>query len=162
MGAKGSSHENLEEFTMEKLKAFDGAALPMYVGILGKVYDVSSSDNFQPGEGYGDLWAGSDATYALATLSLKKEDANRLDWEMSQFTEMNLKALAGWRNHFESKYPVVGYLKEYEGRDVELPAGLLASAPQLPGTKGGGDKPEFKPYVSPPSKVTEGPRTEHL
>jgi hypothetical protein len=27
--------------------------------------------------GYGDLWAGCDCTYALATLSLDKEDANR-------------------------------------------------------------------------------------
>lgn len=29
----------------------------------------------QVGEGYGKLWAGKDATYALAVLSLKPEDA---------------------------------------------------------------------------------------
>lgn len=57
--------------------------------------------------GYGDLWAGADATYALATLSLAKEDANRrvvafeigfgrLDWTMEQFSEEQLRALSAW------------------------------------------------------------------
>ena len=30
------------------------------------------------GEGYGRLWAGKDATFALATLSLKPEDVPQL------------------------------------------------------------------------------------
>ncbi|OLP74051.1 hypothetical protein AK812_SmicGene46522, partial [Symbiodinium microadriaticum] len=46
--------------------------------------------------GYGDLWAGSDATFALATLSLEKKDRNRLDWTMEQFNDQQLKALAAW------------------------------------------------------------------
>eukprot|EP00931_Biecheleriopsis_adriatica_P009503 TRINITY_DN11057_c0_g1_i2.p2 TRINITY_DN11057_c0_g1~~TRINITY_DN11057_c0_g1_i2.p2 ORF type:complete len:144 (+),score=43.03 TRINITY_DN11057_c0_g1_i2:48-479(+) len=138
--------------------SFDGTSLPMYVGILGKVYDVSDSRNFEAGEGYGDLWAGRDATYALATLSLEKKDANRLDWEMSQFNEGQLKALAAWSTHFEKKYPVVGFLKEYEGRCVDLPASVLeaVASVQLPGVSGGDG---IAAGTKPPGKA---PRTEHL
>eukprot|EP00435_Cladocopium_sp_Y103_P027270 s198_g6.t1 len=115
MGAKGSTHaSDGKVFTLEKLAQFDGTTMPSYIAILGKVYDVSESS-------YGDLWAGCDCTYALATLSLDKEDANRLDWEMSQFSEQQLKALAAWKSYFDQKYEVVGVLAEYEGRNIELP-----------------------------------------
>ena len=56
-------------FTMETLKKFDGVELPMLVGICGKVVNVSSSENFNPGIGYGKLWAGSDSTYAMAKVT---------------------------------------------------------------------------------------------
>lgn len=95
----------------------------MYVGVLGQVYDVSSSENFDcAAMGYGQLWAGRDASYALATLSLKPEDVNRLDWSVDSLDETQLTALAGWAAHFAAKYPVVGELDEYRGRSFELPA----------------------------------------
>eukprot|EP00434_Breviolum_minutum_P007133 symbB.v1.2.006295.t1/scaffold375.1/size220138/13 len=147
MGAKGSTQSDGDGkiFTLDTLAQFDGTTMPSYISILGKVYDVSESSNFQaggifrpfPGElqgGYGDIWAGCDCTYALATLSLEKKDANRLDWEMSQFSEQELKALAAWKSYFDQKYEVVGVLKEYEGRDLELPE--LALGPSKNGKHG--------------------------
>eukprot|EP00929_Paragymnodinium_shiwhaense_P007687 TRINITY_DN111596_c0_g1_i1.p1 TRINITY_DN111596_c0_g1~~TRINITY_DN111596_c0_g1_i1.p1 ORF type:complete len:308 (+),score=97.79 TRINITY_DN111596_c0_g1_i1:80-1003(+) len=104
-------------FTIPLLGKFDGLELPLCLGVCGKVVDVSSSENIKPGDGYGKLWSGRDATWALATLSLKSDDANRLDFKVSDFTEDQHKALAGWYKHFTTKYPVVGRLKEYEGWD---------------------------------------------
>lgn len=104
-------------WTLETLKKFNGVVNPLCLGVCGKVVDVSTSENIRSGEGYGALWAGADATYALATLSLKAEDANKLDYKMSDFTDDQKNALAGWYKHFTSKYTIVGRLQEYEGWD---------------------------------------------
>jgi len=104
-------------FNLEILSRFDGVKNPICMAVCGKVIDVSSSDNIKHGEGYGKLWAGKDATFSLATLSLKEEDANKLDFTLKDFTEEQHKALAGWYKHFTTKYAIVGQLKEYEGWD---------------------------------------------
>lgn len=102
---------------LELLKHFDGRENPLCLAVCGKVVDVSSSENIRYGEGYGKLWAGCDATWALATLSLNSQDANKLDWKLSDLTKDQHKALAGWYKHFTTKYQVVGTLKEYDGWD---------------------------------------------
>merc|ERR1719409_618205 len=53
----------------------------------------------------------------MATVSLKPEDANKLDFRLNDFTPDQRTALAGWHKHFLTKYPVVGTLKEYDGWD---------------------------------------------
>lgn len=103
---------------MQVLKRFDGRkGTPLCLAVCGKVVDVSASENIKFGEGYGKLWAGSDATWALATLSLKAEDANKLDFSLSDLTKDQCTALSGWYKHFTTKYEVVGRLKEYDGWD---------------------------------------------
>eukprot|EP00929_Paragymnodinium_shiwhaense_P102998 TRINITY_DN66273_c0_g1_i1.p1 TRINITY_DN66273_c0_g1~~TRINITY_DN66273_c0_g1_i1.p1 ORF type:complete len:173 (+),score=56.80 TRINITY_DN66273_c0_g1_i1:74-592(+) len=114
-------------FNMAALARWDGLQLPMCVGCCGKVFEVSSSDNFVPNYGYGGLWAGKDATLAFATLSLKPEDANRLDFTLGQFNEQEMRALAGWFRHFSSKYQQVGTLSEYQGWDFSSVEALAAS-----------------------------------
>jgi len=104
-------------FTLATLNKYDGRGAPLCLCCCGKVVNVSASENIKPGEGYGKLWAGRDATYALATLSLKPEEANRMDFKLSDFDADQTKALAGWYKHFTTKYPIVGALKEYEGWD---------------------------------------------
>ncbi|CAL1129792.1 unnamed protein product [Cladocopium goreaui] len=104
-------------FDLELLGLFNGKTGPIFMGVCGKVVNVSSSENIKVGEGYGRLWAGKDATYALAVLSLKPEDANKLDFTLKQFTDEQRTALAGWYKHFTARYPVVGRLREYDGWD---------------------------------------------
>lgn len=105
-------------FTIKSLKRFNGLDLPICMGVCGEVVNVSSSSNIEPGQaGYGKLWAGNDATYSLATLSLKPEDADKLDYKLEDFTADQQKALAGWYKHFTTKYPIIGRMKEYEGWD---------------------------------------------
>mmetsp|Transcript_88183 Transcript_88183/g.248123 ORF Transcript_88183/g.248123 Transcript_88183/m.248123 type:complete len:270 (+) Transcript_88183:64-873(+) len=126
-------------FTLKTLEPFDGQGeLPICLGVCGKVVDVSSSENIKYGEGYGKLWAGKDATYALATLSLQASDANKLDFKISDFDADQMKALAGWYKHFTTKYVVVGTLQEYKDWDFgaveelaksQTPFGAAATAP---------------------------------
>lgn len=104
-------------FTVDSLAKFDGEQLPMCLGICGKVVNVSSSENFKPGQGYGKLWAGRETTYAMAKVSLTPSDANRFDWTLEDFTDQERTALSGWYKHFTTKYPIVGTLKEYDGWD---------------------------------------------
>mmetsp|Transcript_17521 Transcript_17521/g.21568 ORF Transcript_17521/g.21568 Transcript_17521/m.21568 type:complete len:245 (+) Transcript_17521:26-760(+) len=104
-------------FDLELLGLFNGKTGPIFMAVCGKVVNVSSSENIKVGEGYGRLWAGKDATYALAVLSLKPEDANKLDFTLDQFTDEQRTALAGWYKHFTARYPVVGRLREYDGWD---------------------------------------------
>mmetsp|Transcript_6045 Transcript_6045/g.6488 ORF Transcript_6045/g.6488 Transcript_6045/m.6488 type:complete len:203 (+) Transcript_6045:102-710(+) len=116
-------------FTFESLAQWNGVRLPMCLGVCGKVVDVSSSDNFKIGEGYGKLWAGRDTTFSMATVSLKAVDANRLDFKLEDFSELQVKSLAGWYKHFTSKYKVVGTLKEYNDWDFSSIETLAAELP---------------------------------
>lgn len=59
----------MEEYTLERLKEFNGQDnRPIYVCVLGRVYDMSSKPQFYgPGGSYG-LFAGHDASRALAKM----------------------------------------------------------------------------------------------
>mmetsp|Transcript_127167 Transcript_127167/g.354094 ORF Transcript_127167/g.354094 Transcript_127167/m.354094 type:complete len:275 (-) Transcript_127167:112-936(-) len=116
-------------FDLKELARWDGVQLPMCIGICGMVVDVSSSQNFVPNFGYGKLWAGKDTTWAMATVSLKVEDANRFDFKLEDLSEEQFKALAGWFKHFTTKYRTVGTLRELEGRDF---GPVVRAAEELP------------------------------
>ncbi|KAF9402477.1 hypothetical protein BGZ94_004899, partial [Podila epigama] len=63
-------------FTFAELAKHDGtdAAQPIYVAIKGSVFDVSTKkEMYGPGAGY-HVFAGKDASRALAKQSLKPED----------------------------------------------------------------------------------------
>jgi len=105
-------------FTKETLAILNGEPHPLCMGVCGKVVNVSASQSIRPGTaGYGALWAGRDATYSLATLSLKAEDASKMDFKLADFTDEQKKALAGWYKHFTTKYKVIGTMREYDGWD---------------------------------------------
>lgn len=104
-------------FTLETLAPLDGKKLPLCMGVCGKVVNCSASGSIRHGQGYGALWAGRDATYSLATLSLKPEDAGKRDFRLTDFSPEQQKALAGWYKHFTTKYQVIGTLREYDGWD---------------------------------------------
>ena len=157
------AHGTLRSFTAAELAQFDGTKVDsgeklhgpegnvvaplklMYIGVAGKIYDVSKSDGFRKRDpktglyeinpktgspyGYGVLWGGKDVTYALATMSLHREDLGKLRWSLEDLSLPQKKSLRDWiqgvpdskywwfRKGFESKYKVVGTLKEYAGWD---------------------------------------------
>jgi len=116
-------------FDLQELSRWDGVQLPMCVSVCGIVVDVSSSENFTPDFGYGKLWAGKDTTWAMATVSLKAHDANRLDFKLDDLDKMQFEALAGWYKHFLHKYRKVGTLREF--RDWDFSA-VEEAAKKLP------------------------------
>ncbi|KNE64110.1 hypothetical protein AMAG_09172 [Allomyces macrogynus ATCC 38327] len=94
-------------FTKAELAHFDNSdeSKPVYLAIKGIVFDVSSNRSMYPhGSGYG-VFAGKDASRALAKSLLNKENCVP-QWKDLPADE--LKVLNDWFAFYEKKYPVVG------------------------------------------------------
>ncbi|XP_021746329.1 probable steroid-binding protein 3 [Chenopodium quinoa] len=95
------------EFTLQQLKQYDGTdpSKPVYVAIKGRVFDVSTGKNFYgPGGAYA-MFAGKDASRALAKMSKNEDDVVS---NIDGLSDKELEVLADWEKKFEAKYPVVG------------------------------------------------------
>jgi len=80
---------------------------PIYVGVNGMIFDVSYGGKAMYGEGTTYfIFAGIDASRALAKMSFNKEDL--VCHETSDLTAEELKILADWEKRLSSKYPIVG------------------------------------------------------
>lgn len=101
----------LGEVTEEELKAYDGAdpKKPLLMAIKGQIYDVSQSRMFYgPGGPYA-LFAGKDASRALAKMSFEDKDLNG---DLSGLGVFEIDALQDWEYKFMSKYVKVGTVKQ--------------------------------------------------
>ncbi|GMH08999.1 hypothetical protein Nepgr_010839 [Nepenthes gracilis] len=99
------------EISEEELKQYDGSddKKPLLMSIKGQIYDVSQSRMFYgPGGPYA-LFAGKDASRALAKMSFEKED---LTGDISGLGPFELEALQDWEYKFMSKYVKVGTVKK--------------------------------------------------
>jgi membrane-associated progesterone receptor component len=107
------------EFTRDELVQFNGKQdvpsdrvnAPIYIGINGKVIDVSYGgyEMYAEGGPY-HLFAGKDVSRALAKMSFKDEDISSYD--TTDLNEEQLKTLDEWETKFiiTRKYPIVGSL----------------------------------------------------
>lgn len=97
-------------YTMEILRRYDGSdpSLPIYVSIMGRIYDVSHDrDKYGPG-GDSHFYAGRDATKSLSSGCLREgcpEGWEGLSTEELQKAEETIKAFDN-----REEYPLVGYL----------------------------------------------------
>ncbi|GLT35974.1 hypothetical protein SLA2020_103820 [Shorea laevis] len=101
----------LGEITEEELKQYDGLdpQKPLLMAIKGQIYDVSQSRMFYgPGGPYA-LFAGKDASRALAKMSFEEKD---LTGDISGLGPFELDALQDWEYKFMSKYAKVGTIKK--------------------------------------------------
>ncbi|XP_013622618.1 PREDICTED: membrane steroid-binding protein 2-like [Brassica oleracea var. oleracea] len=108
----------LGEITEEELKQYDGSdsKKPLLMAIKGQIYDVSQSRMFYgPGGPYA-LFAGKDASRALAKMSFEEND---LTGDISGLGPFELDALQDWEYKFMSKYVKVGPIqkKDEEGKE---------------------------------------------
>lgn len=96
-------------YTLDELKEFTGEDnKPIYIGVLDEIYDVSAKRDFYgPGEGY-HLFAGRDASRALAKMSFEPEDLN--SDELKDLGFMDQETLQDWVMKFSlyNGYPNVG------------------------------------------------------
>ncbi|GER25257.1 membrane steroid-binding protein [Striga asiatica] len=100
----------LGEITAEELKQYDGSdpKKPLLMAIKGQIYDVTQSRMFYgPGGPYA-LFAGKDASRALAKMSFEDKDLNG---DITGLGVFELEALQDWEYKFMSKYVKVGTLK---------------------------------------------------
>ncbi|XP_022957722.1 membrane steroid-binding protein 1-like isoform X1 [Cucurbita moschata] len=107
------------EISEEELKQYDGSdsEKPLLMAIKGQIYDVSQSRMFYgPGGPYA-LFAGKDASRALAKMSFEEKD---LTGDISGLGPFELDALQDWEYKFMSKYVKVGTVKKpvAEGGDA--------------------------------------------
>ncbi|KAH0538632.1 hypothetical protein FGG08_004769 [Glutinoglossum americanum] len=77
---------------------------PTYVAIKGTVFEVTGNPAYAAGGQY-HVFAGKDASRALATSSLKPEDA-RPDW--SDLGDKEKGVLNDWYTFFSKRYNIVG------------------------------------------------------
>ncbi|XP_010442745.1 PREDICTED: membrane steroid-binding protein 1-like [Camelina sativa] len=95
------------EITEDELKQYDGSdpQKPLLMAIKHQIYDVTQSRMFYgPGGPYA-LFAGRDASRALAKMSFEEKD---LTWDISGLGPFELEALQDWEYKFMSKYAKVG------------------------------------------------------
>ncbi|KAF2755403.1 putative progesterone binding protein [Pseudovirgaria hyperparasitica] len=98
-----------DPITQDYLAKCDGTheGYPTYVAIKGKVYDVSNKDAYGPGGQY-HVFAGKDASRALAKSSLKAEEA------VPQWQDLDDKektVLEEWVTFFSKRYNVMGVVQ---------------------------------------------------
>nr|GLL38949.1 membrane steroid-binding protein 1-like [Ipomoea trifida] len=99
------------EISEAELKQYDGSdpKKPLLMAIKGQIYDVSQSRIFYgPGGPYA-LFAGKDASRALAKMSFEEKD---LTGDVSGLGPFELEALQDWEYKFMSKYVKVGTVKK--------------------------------------------------
>ncbi|KAG2375147.1 hypothetical protein C9374_010151 [Naegleria lovaniensis] len=102
------------EFTLEELHKYNGIDSPekkIYVSVCGKVFDVTGSGFYGPNETY-DMFAGHESSVALAKNELKPSLLDQMD--LSSLNAFEKDQLNSMFSHFEFKYRVVGWLKEFE------------------------------------------------
>ncbi|KAJ7541257.1 hypothetical protein O6H91_10G051300 [Diphasiastrum complanatum] len=107
----------LGDVTEEELKAYDGTdpTKPLLMAIKGQIYDVTYSRGFYgPGGPYA-LFAGRDASRALAKMSFEEQD---LTGNLEGLGAYELEALSDWEFKFMSKYVKVGQIAK-QNRDGE-------------------------------------------
>ncbi|XP_052186846.1 membrane steroid-binding protein 1 [Diospyros lotus] len=139
------------EITEEELKAYDGTdpQKPLLMAIKGQIYDVSQSRMFYgPGGPYA-LFAGKDASRALAKMSFEEKD---LTGDISSLGPFELDALQDWEYKFMSKYVKVGTVK----KTVPVTDGSSSGEP----VEATNDNVDDKPAGNGPSGSTAAGLTE--
>ncbi|KAI3731310.1 hypothetical protein L1987_62498 [Smallanthus sonchifolius] len=117
----------LGEISEEDLSTYDGndPQKPLLMAIKSQIYDVSQSRMFYgPGGPYA-LFAGKDASRALAKMSFEEKDLNG---DLTGLGAFELDALQDWEYKFMSKYVKVGTIKKPEG----APEASTAAEPTEP------------------------------
>ncbi|KAI6214807.1 hypothetical protein M3Y94_00311800 [Aphelenchoides besseyi] len=100
-------------FTSDQLALFDGSrasSKPVYLAILGRVYNVEKGrKHYSEGGGY-HFFAGRDATRAFVTGDFT---ADGLIDEISDFGDQEMLSISDWVGFYDKEYELVGVV---EGR----------------------------------------------
>ncbi|CAN6317943.1 unnamed protein product [Urochloa humidicola] len=126
------------EVSEEELRKYDGSdpKKPLLMAIKGQIYDVTQSRMFYgPGGPYA-LFAGKDASRALAKMSFEPQD---LTGDISGLGPFELDALQDWEYKFMSKYVKVGTVKKTipveDGNTASTAAETSETATEAPATE---------------------------
>ena len=101
----------LKNITPAELCQYTGSTTdtdaPIYIAVDGDVYDVSKARGmYGPGSAY-NIFAGHDASFALATDSLEPDN---VDKSIESLSSSEKDRMYEWKMLYDSKYPLVGKL----------------------------------------------------
>jgi predicted heme/steroid binding protein len=111
-------------FLKTELAPFNGeAGAPIYLGLQGLVFDVSSSPHFYgPGAPYTSL-AGRDSSRAITLMSLEPADLE-LEDDMSGISDAERQELKLiFEETYVRKYPIVGLITDSRAIPPGVPSG---------------------------------------
>ena len=93
-------------FTPEQLAMYDGRRGTLYLGILGRVYDVTSGKRVYGSGGSYHFFAGRDASRAFVTGKFKED----LTDDVKDLSGQDLSSLIEWRTFYQNheSYSYVG------------------------------------------------------
>ncbi|KAG5563075.1 hypothetical protein RHMOL_Rhmol02G0269700 [Rhododendron molle] len=95
------------DLTLQQLKQYDGTnpSKPIYLAVKGRIFDVTTGKSFYgPGGDYA-MFAGKDASRALAKMSKDEDD---VVGSLHGLSDKEMGVLNDWEKKFEAKYPIVG------------------------------------------------------
>lgn len=121
----------LGDVTEEELRAYDGSdpKKPLLMAIKGQIYDVSMSRMFYgPGGPYA-LFAGRDASRALALLSFDSKD---LTGNIVGLDPSELETLRDWELKFQEKYVKVGQIVKEKTKNDDIGSDEKTEGLELP------------------------------
>ncbi|PON68361.1 Cytochrome b5-like heme/steroid binding domain containing protein [Trema orientale] len=95
------------ELTAQELIQYNGTdpSKPIYVAVKGRIFDVTDGKSFYGPGGPYSMFAGKDASRALAKMSKNLEDVSP---SIDDLSEKEIGVLNDWEKKFEAKYPVIG------------------------------------------------------
>ncbi|KAF0928863.1 hypothetical protein E2562_010721 [Oryza meyeriana var. granulata] len=140
----------LGEVSEEELRQYDGSdpKKPLLMAIKGQIYDVTQSRMFYgPGGPYA-LFAGKDASRALAKMSFEPQD---LTGDISGLGPFELDALQDWEYKFMGKYVKVGTVK----KTLPVEDGNASTSPEMTETAAEAEPTEEKPREVSSEEVKE-------
>ncbi|KAG5563074.1 hypothetical protein RHGRI_005723 [Rhododendron griersonianum] len=95
------------DLTLQQLKQYDGTnpSKPIYLAVKGRIFDVTTGKSlYGPGGDYA-MFAGKDASRALAKMSKDEDD---IVGSLHGLSDKEMGVLNDWEKKFEAKYPIVG------------------------------------------------------
>lgn len=102
------------KFTPKTLAKYNGSDHPkIFMGVRGRVFDVTQGASFYGPGGPYENFAGRDASRGLAKNTFELEVITPLDDpidDLKNLTSDEVESLDNWEEHFENKYKVVGTL----------------------------------------------------
>ncbi|XP_033098516.1 membrane-associated progesterone receptor component 1-like [Anneissia japonica] len=100
------------DMTLKELSEYDGTKHDgrILVAVNGKVFDVTRGKRFYGPDGPYGVFAGHDASRALATFSLEKESFKDEVDDLTDLDEEKMESVREWEMQFFEKYEFVGKL----------------------------------------------------
>ena len=97
-----------QDFTLEQLRHYDGVQSNgrILIGVLGKVFDVSKSADFYGPGGPYSVFAGRDASRALATFSVDASQFKDTHDDLADLKPSQMDSIKEWEMQFLGLQPL--------------------------------------------------------